>query len=81
MEIISPSKRKTMPKVAPHRATDLLAIVSNTGCSSPGDELMTLSTSAVAVCCSSDLQVAVRACSSLSNRVFSMAMTAWSAKS
>ena len=35
---------------------------------------MTLSTSAVAVCCCSDLR------SSLSSRVFSMAMTAWSAK-
>ena len=35
---------------------------------------MTLSTSAVAVCCCSDSR------SSLSSRVFSMAMTAWSAK-
>ena len=34
---------------------------------------MTLSTSAVAVCCWSELR------SSLSRRVFSMAMTAWSA--
>ena len=34
---------------------------------------MTLSTSAVAVCCASDSR------SSLSNRAFSMAMTAWSA--
>ena len=35
---------------------------------------MTLSTSAVAVCCCSDSR------SSLSRRVFSMAMTAWAAK-
>ena len=39
-----------------------------------GDELMTRSTSAVAVCCSSDCR------NSLSSRVFSMAMTAWAAK-
>ena len=35
---------------------------------------MTCSTSDVAVCCSSDCR------SSLSNRAFSMAMTAWAAK-
>ena len=46
----------------------------NTGCNSPGDELMTPSTSAVAVCWSSDWR------SSVSSRVFSMAMTAWAAK-
>ena len=39
-----------------------------------GERLMTLSTSAVAVCCCSDSR------SSLSRRVFSMAMTAWAAK-
>ena len=31
----------------------------NTGSNSPGDELMTRSTSAVAVCCSSDREIAV----------------------
>ena len=42
---------------------------------------MTLSTSEVAVCCSSDsLRSSVRWRSSLSSRVFSMAMTAWAAK-
>src|SRR5262249_61391478 len=52
-----------------------------TGSSSPGDELMTRSTSAVAVCCSNDsLRSAVRCRNSLSSRVFSMAMTAWAAK-
>ena len=49
-------------------------IASNTGASSPGEELITRSTSDVAVCCSSDCR------SSLSSRVFSMAMTAWAAK-
>jgi hypothetical protein len=49
-------------------------MVWNTGLSSPGDELITRSTSAVAVCCSSDCR------NSLSSRAFSMAMTAWAAK-
>ena len=48
--------------------------VSNTVCRSNVERLMTLSTSAVAVCCCSDSR------SSLSSRVFSMAMTAWAAK-
>ena len=42
---------------------------------------MTCSTSEVAVCCSSaSLRSSVRWRSSLSRRVFSMAMTAWAAK-
>jgi hypothetical protein len=49
-------------------------IAWNTGSSSPGEPLMTLSTSAVAVCCCRDSR------SSLSRRVFSMAMTACLAK-
>jgi len=53
----------------------------NTGSSSPGELEMTRSTSDVAVCCSSDsLRSSVRCRSSLSSRVFSMAMTAWAAK-
>src|SRR6266487_3163886 len=48
--------------------------VSSTACKSNVDRLMTLSTSAVAVCCCSDSR------SSLSRRTFSMAMTAWLAK-
>ena len=53
-----------------------------TGSSSPGELLMiTCSTSEVAVCCSSaSLRSSVRWRSSLSSRVFSMAMTAWAAK-
>ena len=48
----------------------------NTGSSSPGELLMTLSTSEVAVCCSSDsLKSSVR-WRSPSSRTFSMAITA-----
>ena len=55
------------------RAADSTS-VSSTVCRSKVERLMTLSTSAVAVCCCSDSR------SSLSSRVFSMAMTAWAAK-
>ena len=48
---------------------DVLRVIS----SSPGELLMTPRTSAVAVCCWSDSR------SSLSSRVFSIAMTAWAA--
>jgi hypothetical protein len=49
--------------------------------SSPGDPEMTLSTSDVAVCCSSDsVSSRVRACTSSNSRTFSIAITAWSAK-
>ena len=42
---------------------------------------MIFNTSDVAVCCSSDFErSSVRSRSSLSRRVFSMAMTAWAAK-
>ena len=42
---------------------------------------MTFSTSAVAVCCSSDsVRSRVLACTSLNSRTFSIAITAWSAK-
>jgi hypothetical protein len=53
----------------------------NTGSSSPGELLMTPSTCDVAVCCSNaSLRSSVRWRSSLSSRVFSIAMTAWAAK-
>ena len=46
-----------------------------------GTRLMTLSTSAVAVCCrSNSSRSRVLACTSSNRRTFSMAMTAWSAK-
>ena len=52
----------------------------NTGSSSPGELEMTCSTSLVAVCCSSaSVRSSVRWRSSLSRRVFSMAMTACAA--
>ena len=52
-----------------------------TGSSSPGELEMTLSTSDVAVCCSSNSESSrVRACTSSNSRTFSMAITAWSAK-
>jgi hypothetical protein len=53
----------------------------NTGFNSPGEREMTLKTSEVAVCCSSaSVSSRVRACTSSNNRVFSIAITAWSAK-
>ena len=52
-----------------------------TGSRSPGELEITCSTSDVAVCSSSaSLKSVVRWRSSLSNRAFSMAMTAWTAK-
>ena len=50
------------------------SIASNTGARSPGEELMTCSTSAVAVCCSNASRVSVM------SRAFSIAMTACAAK-
>ena len=44
-----------MPNLASHMRVAFSSIASNTGSSSPGDVLMTFSTSAVAVCCCSDL--------------------------
>ena len=62
------------PKSAAQRRLALLRRFWKTGSNSPGDELMTRNTSDVAVCCSNDSR------NSFSSRVFSMAMTAWSAK-
>jgi hypothetical protein len=62
------------PNVLPQSEAKLRTIVSKTGCTSGGRLEMTLSISAVALCCCSDSR------SSLSRRVFSMAMTAWAAK-
>ena len=52
------------------------SIAWNTGSSSPGELLMTCSTSDVAVCCSSALEFVGALRSSLSSRAFSMAITA-----
>src|SRR6516165_3130221 len=70
----SPSKRKMKARSASQSLTELSATVSKTGCKSNAERLMTLSTSAVAVCCASASVV------SLKRRVFSIAITAWSAK-
>src|SRR5215510_9770535 len=58
---------------ASHNSAADCTNVSSTSCSFSAERLMTLSTSAVAVCCCSDSR------SSLSNRAFSIAMTAWAA--
>jgi len=71
---------KTLPEVAPHSSRAARAIVSNTGCTSVCDRLMTRRISLVAVCCSSaSVRSRLRPCSSSNSRTFSIAMTAWSA--
>jgi len=62
------------PNAASQSRIAFSSIASNTGARSPGDELMTCNTSAVAVCCSRASRVSVR------SRAFSIAMTAWAAK-
>src|SRR5262249_37202009 len=62
------------PKLASQRRIAFARMLSKTGSNSPGELEMTCSTSEVAVCRSSDTR------SSLSRRVFSMAMTACTAK-
>ena len=77
----SPSDRYSIPNLAPQIRTAFSNIAWNTGCNSPGELDMTCNTSEVAVCCSSDSErSSVRSRSSLSSRVFSMAMMAWAAK-
>ena len=77
----SPSKRKIAPRSAAHSRTAFSASVSNTGWRSKVDRPITLSSSLVAVCCSSATRSSLlRASSSVNRRTFSMAMTAWSAK-
>ena len=70
-----------MPNLASQMRVAFSSMALNTGSSSPGELEMTFSTSEVAVCCSSDsVRSSVRWRSSLSSRVFSMAITAWAAK-
>ena len=59
---------------APQRLCAFSRIASNTGARSPGEALITCSTSAVAVCCSSASR-----CSAIS-RALCIAITAWAAK-
>ena len=68
------AKRQTAVECPPSSRFELAAIASKTGCTSPGEEAMTLRISAVAVWRSSASLV------SLSRRTFSIAITAWSAK-
>ncbi|WP_422250210.1 hypothetical protein, partial [Bradyrhizobium sp.] len=50
----SPSRRKIEPRLAPHNSTADLISVSRTVWRSKVERLMTLNTSAVAVCCAID---------------------------
>ena len=71
------TRRRTVcrcPNAAPHSRVAFSSIASNTGARSPGEELMTCKTSAVAVCCSSASRVSVM------SRAFSIAITACAAK-
>ena len=77
----APSKRKINARSASHSRTAFSASVSKTGWRSKVDRPITLSSSLVAVCCSSATRSSLlRASSSVNRRTFSMAMTAWSAK-
>ena len=70
-----------MPDLASQMRMAFASIAWKTGSSSPGELLITPRTSDVAFCCSSNsVSSRVRASSSLNSRVFSMAITAWSAK-
>jgi hypothetical protein len=60
--------------VAPHSRSAFSSIASNTGFRSPGEELITCNTSAVAVCCSNASRVSVI------SRAFSIAITACAPK-
>ncbi len=79
--INSPSNVKTFTELALHSFSAAVAIVSNTGCTSICDWLITRRISLVAVCCSSaSVRSRLRVSSSLNRRTFSIAITAWSAK-
>ena len=76
-----PSIRQRVANWPSQMRTAFSSIDWNTGSSSPGELEMTFNTSEVAVCCSSDSErSSVRWRSSLSSRVFSMAITACAAK-
>ena len=70
-----PSYSRKVAKLDSQMRVAFSNIALKTGANSPGELLMTLSTSAVAVCCSSDSRS-----SSSRPRTFSIAITAWSAK-
>jgi hypothetical protein len=57
--------------------TEFSSMAWNTGCNSPGELEITLSTFDVAVCCSNaSASSRVRACTSSNSRTFSIAITA-----
>jgi len=68
------SMRKTISWFPLNSRSHAIRILSNTGAASATELLITSSTSAVAVCCSSASRV------SLNRRTFSIAITAWSEK-
>ena len=75
---IFPSRRNKLPYWASQMRVAFVNKALKTGSSSPGELEMTFSTSEVAVCWSNDsLKSSVRWRSSLSSRVFSMAIAAW----
>jgi hypothetical protein len=66
---------------APHNRTAVSEMESTTGCNASGEREMTARTSDVAVWYSRlSVSSFVRVCSASNSRVFSMAITAWSAK-
>src|SRR5215471_10563372 len=71
---IVPLGRQMFAFCASHKRAADSTSVSITACRSNAERLMTLSTSAVAVCCCSDCR------SSSNSRTLSIAMAAWSAK-
>ena len=68
---------KTFADVALQSFIAASTMISNAGCASVGERLITRRISLVAVCCSSaSVMSRLRACSSLNNRTFSIAITA-----
>ena len=80
-DVVAVATRKMRRIIGVAQPRGVLDEVSSTGWRSIGERAMTLSTSAVAVCCSSASVSSGRLrCSSSSNRrAFSIAITAWSA--
>src|SRR3974377_835904 len=65
MRTLLPSRSHRLPNFASQMRTAFSRMASNTGFSSPGDELITRSTSEVAVCCSNDSRKIGRALAQL----------------
>ena len=79
--ISSPSNVETTLTSAAHSFSARSPMMSNTGCTSVCDLLITRRIALVAVCCSrASVRSRFRASSSVNSLTFSTAMTAWSAK-